>query len=219
MEHRCAASLPLYCCCAHWDEISACCFSVVNENSSSLFTHAVADMFSLCIHILLWVFLLLQETWAKEFVACASLVSNVGERAVEALKKLEEHGVHLTGGMLRRCFEGLSVPEDQQELFRRYEEKSGKTTAAMFTEMCATIKLDRMWKWLVNHPDLGDDRVHPSRRVSKFPLLPCACLMAWFFLLADHVCRVPNLIVCFMLLCIIKRNCVFLSGSQALMRR
>ena len=118
-----------------------------------------------------------QESWTKEYVSCANVVTNVGDRAIAALQRLESDGVHVNAGMLRRCFEGLSVPQDQQEAFRRLEEKDGKTTATVFADICNHIKSDRVWQWLLCHPDMTDDRVHPSRRVF---LSMAACLFFSF---------------------------------------
>ena len=109
-------------------------------------------------------------------MACASVVSNVGDRAVECLQRLEDDGVHVNAGLLRRCFEGLSVPQDQREAFRRLQVKEGKTTGAAFAEICTHLKTDRMWTWLLLHPDMPEDRVHPSRRMLS-SCIPSLCLL------------------------------------------
>ena len=104
-----------------------------------------------------------QEAWAKEFIATATVIENVGEPVLRLLDKLEAHGVQLSGGLLRSVFEGLAVPEDQAKVVRQLENRQVKLTASILKETAAQIRDDRMWSWLLMHPQLGEDRVHPSR--------------------------------------------------------
>ena len=116
--------------------------------------------------------LLSQESWVKEYLALAGVIANVGDRALDGLKRLESDGVHINGHMLRKCFEGMVHPEDQQEVFKRLEQRTGKATASMLVDICQDLKVDRNWQWLVNHPAMPDEKVHRSRSVC----LPCICV-------------------------------------------
>ena len=108
-----------------------------------------------------------QENWVKEFIAIAGVLANVGSIGLDVLNKLEEHGVNLTGGLLRSCFEGLTVPDDQLEVFRTMMECKHKTTASMLKEVAAKVRERRQWQWLVCHSQMPEERVHPSR--SMYP--------------------------------------------------
>ena len=108
---------------------------------------------------------MLQENWCKEYSATAGVLINVGEAGLRALYKLEDSGVKLSGGFLRSCFEGVVVQEDQHEIFQQFEKFKGKVNKATLQDICAAVKEDRMWKWLILHPGLNSDYVHPSRSV------------------------------------------------------
>ena len=106
-----------------------------------------------------------QEAWAKEFSATANVIVTVGEPMLRLLDKLEAHGVQLSGGLLRSVFEGLVCPEDQHKVVRILESRQVKLTASILKETAAQVRDDRMWTWLLLHSQLGDERVHPSRRM------------------------------------------------------
>ena len=100
--------------------------------------------------------------------AAANVVANLGSDALTNLYQFEKAGVHLSGGLLRSAFEGLNVPDDQQTLFNRIGMATGKLTGSLLKETAAKVKKERMWRWLLCHHSMPDDKVHPTRRV--FPL-------------------------------------------------
>ena len=108
-------------------------------------------------------FLPLQEAWIKDFTPVANVITNVGLRAVQTLEKMEKDGCHLTAGLLRRAFEGMPIPEDQDEVFSRLDKKSGKLTASMLSDFSRQVKQDRMWTWVICHPQPPESVGDPSR--------------------------------------------------------
>ena len=107
----------------------------------------------------------------------ASVIANVGPSAVRVLKTMEEQGVHLNPGMLRKNFEGMMVVEDQVQVFKDLEETSkAKLTATLMKDICTEIKDRRMWHWVLLHSAMPEDRVHTSRSMFLLPVCQCLCV-------------------------------------------
>jgi hypothetical protein len=120
-------------------------------------------------------FLVYQESWSKDFASVANVIVTVGEPALRCLGVMEAQGVHLTAGLLRSSFEGMVVPSDQAEVFRRLESlKRTKITAALLKETAAAVKEDRMWTWILMHSQLTEQQVHPTRS-----MLPSNVVVPW----------------------------------------
>ena len=109
----------------------------------------------------------LQADWSKDFASIAAVVQNLGQTAIDGLYLLDNNGVHLNAGLLRACFEGLLVPDDQSKVFTQLAQRSGKLTATIVKEVAQQITEDRWWSWLILHPGLTEAEVHPSRSVSS----------------------------------------------------
>ena len=106
---------------------------------------------------------LLQELWVQAFNSVANVIWTVGDKAIEALLRLEAAGVVLKAGTLRACFEGLVVPSDQTAVFNSVLEYNGKPTASYLKDTAKQVRKARNWCWLILHPDLPDNLVHPSK--------------------------------------------------------
>lgn len=70
-------------------------------------------------------------------------------------------GKSLTPGTFR-CMEGLHVPEDFMEVCTTLE-TSKKLSPAKVREVVAAVLLRRWLQWTLMHPELGTDKIHPSR--------------------------------------------------------
>lgn len=70
-----------------------------------------------------------------------------------------------------RPLEGIADPADFDDFMRSYLAEPKKTVDKLKFH-CENILTDRYWKWLLNHPDLGEERIHPSRSVPPFSLIP-----------------------------------------------
>ena len=107
-----------------------------------------------------------QETWAQSFASVASVIVNTGDASLSIFEKMEQDGVVLTAGLLRSCFEGMVVKDDQVATFREMDEhKKQKLTASLLKEVTTTLKDKRHWRWLLMHSAMPEDKVHPSRSV------------------------------------------------------
>ena len=106
------------------------------------------------------------------------MVANLGSDAINMLSQCEKAGTHLTGGLLRATFEGLIIPDDQQTLINRLSLQKGKLTGTLLRDTAAHIKEERMWRWLICHRQMSEEKVHPSRSVFCSLLLLCTVFWA-----------------------------------------
>ena len=64
-----------------------------------------------------------------------------------------------------RCLEGMYVPQDYLDLTRELANEELKLTASRVKELATTIIRRRHWSWVLLHPELTAQDIHPSRRV------------------------------------------------------
>ena len=152
----------------------------------------------------------LQESWSKEFGAAANVVANLGYDALSLLAQFEKAGTNLTGGLLRSAFEGLIIPDDQQTLINRLNLYKGKYTGSILRDTATAVKEERMWRWIVCHKMMPDDKVHPTRSVYRPSLIvPTVSVLC----LACHgPCQVKFICHCVLIHCVYEkvvmyRNC------------
>ena len=88
-----------------------------------------------------------------------------GEVAL-VVRAMENHGSIRPGTF--KTMERLQVPADYVELLRRLQNPDHKCTATRMKQLLREILMRRSWQWVLMHPDLGLDRIHPSR---SMPLL------------------------------------------------
>ena len=105
-----------------------------------------------------------QHAWVKENRAAAAYLLVTMERGVRMLRSMEEHGCRLSGGVMR-VFEPVLVPEDFDRVTGLMDPGLAKPTVARLRSITRDVLTARYWKWVLLHPDLTDDMIHPSRRV------------------------------------------------------
>ena len=104
-----------------------------------------------------------QESWCKAMFCAAELVHQCGARAIQLLTEMEAVG-KLTGYTFKPL-EPLVHPDDWQRVVSMMGSCGTKPTAMKLRE-CATIVVqERWWSWVLLHPDLGPEDIHPSRSV------------------------------------------------------
>ena len=67
-----------------------------------------------------------------------------------------------------KVLEGYRVPEDYQTLLAKLKAVE-KPTPAMLLLTGREILLERWWHWLLEHPLMPHDKIHPSRRMFTPP--------------------------------------------------
>ena len=106
-----------------------------------------------------------QAEWCKTFSAIAGVVAAQGDRALQLVRCLEGDGAEVTGWLLRSSFEGIVVDGDLNDILTEVLAHKSKVTAKFLRDTCAKVKEECNWRWIIMHPDLGDDRIHESRSV------------------------------------------------------
>ena len=103
--------------------------------------------------------------WVKACGAVANFILVNGHRGVALVQKFEGDmcARELTPGTFR-VMEGLHVPEDFQEVCTTLELQK-KLSPGKLREMVNAVQLRRWLSWSLMHPELGADRIHPSRSV------------------------------------------------------
>ena len=110
-----------------------------------------------------------QAQWAKSNYVAADVVQIGGEQALEAIASLEK-GSAVSGNTLR-CMEGMSTPEDVLKVLSKVQ-ADPRPTASLLRSVAAEVQDDRRWTWLLCHPDLTPEHIHPSRSMLP-PCHPC----------------------------------------------
>jgi hypothetical protein len=95
----------------------------------------------------------------------AELAMQVPEKIVLLLTLMEADAKPTPGSF--KPVESFSVPEDYEKLVASFigEEKH---TVERLRRLCDKILKNRWWRWVLMHPGLQEDRIHPSR--SMHPL-------------------------------------------------
>ena len=86
----------------------------------------------------------------------------------EVIRGMEMSGLVRPGTF--KPLERLQVPADYVELVRRLQNPDFKCTATRMRTLLKEILAKRSWQWLLQHPDLGTEWIHPSRSMC----LPCS---------------------------------------------
>jgi hypothetical protein len=64
-----------------------------------------------------------------------------------------------------KTLERMYVPTDYDELLAEFMRDSAPATAAYFSSLVTKIVRRRNWTWILEHPELKDSDVHPTRRM------------------------------------------------------
>jgi hypothetical protein len=113
----------------------------------------------------------LQDNWVKAMQPLASFISVAGDQAVDVVQALEG-GSKKVGPYAFKVMEPFTVPDDYLKVATIMKDGSKKATPQRLRMVAGAVLRDRYWSWLLLHPGLGEDRIHPSRSVSPMPSLP-----------------------------------------------
>ena len=87
-----------------------------------------------------------------------------------------------------RVLESMHVPDDFVELCNTLEIQK-KLSPAKLREVASGVLLRRWLRWSLEHPGLGADRIHPSRRVLPSSDTVVIVIGSWSFLGVDAHAR------------------------------
>ena len=117
-------------------------------------------------------------------VPVAEWTLHAGAEVVKLVRRME----HGAGGRpvkvspnVFRVLEGMYDPQDFMDLTRELSNEEQKLTASRLRSVATGLIRRRHWTWTLQHPDLGPQDVHPSRRMypcsqSSVPcFVPCGC--------------------------------------------
>lgn len=90
------------------------------------------------------------------------------DKIVNMLKVMEREAKPVPGSF--KVVEQLSHPEDYQKLVNNYMEENKRTVEKVRWHTERIVR-ERWWRWTLLHPDLGPDRIHPSRSMPSPPSL------------------------------------------------
>ena len=117
----------------------------------------------------------MQEAWVKQCLIASEFVLQCGQQTISVLERMEKHG-KVTGYVLKPL-EGLAVPEDWSKVAAQMLMPEHKATASRLRDVASTVIRDRWWVWILLHPDLGENYIHPSRSMfTPCFLSPAVCL-------------------------------------------
>ena len=91
----------------------------------------------------------------------AEFVNQCGTRALNVLAAMEAVG--RVTGYLFKPLESLCVPEDWQRVTAMMEVPDVKATALRLRECANKIIMERWWTWVLLHPELTGNDIHPTR--------------------------------------------------------
>ena len=96
----------------------------------------------------------------------ARFVLSMKSKALEMLRWMEACE-KITNGTFR-CMEALSNIDDYKEVVSRMDPGLGRATPSRLRAVFGDVVRSRNWGYLILHPELGADYIHPSRSV--FPV-------------------------------------------------
>jgi hypothetical protein len=106
----------------------------------------------------------------------AKFIQTTREAGVRVVSRMEA-SKSLTGPYSFKKVEMLVVPEDLHELARRLLNEDLKPTVSLLNSVCNELARARWWSWILMNPKIGDDVVHPTRRMC---CSHCCCrTLAW----------------------------------------
>ena len=100
----------------------------------------------------------------------AHLLTFSAFHALDVIKAMERTGKRIVPGAFK-VLEPFRVPEDYDTLMRRLkaEAENDKINPDKLKRFATEIIRKRWYTWLLTHPDLKDEHVHSSRRMSPRP--------------------------------------------------
>lgn len=103
-----------------------------------------------------------QDNWCKVMNNLAELIIRVPDKAVLLVCHMERDAKPTPGSF--KCLDGMVDQEDFESFVERFIAEP-KHTVDKLRHLAEKIIRGRWWKWVLLHPDLGEDLIHPSRRM------------------------------------------------------
>ena len=116
-----------------------------------------------------------QTQWVKATVACASFVFHTRKEGLGVIDRMYKVSDKINGSSFR-IMEAMYCPEDYHKVV---SELALEETISIATFKAAVYRvLSARWlQWCICHPEVGDDRVHPSRSMLPFGFVFGCCVM------------------------------------------
>lgn len=107
----------------------------------------------------------------------AKFVQYCGMDAIEVCREMEKVGK--VGAYSLKPLEAVTVPEDWQKIATQLLQPNVKATAARLKDIVTKTLMDRWWQWVLMHPELGPEHIHPSRSMHHFPSVRFFFVAVW----------------------------------------
>ena len=94
-----------------------------------------------------------------------------GQDVVDAVRRIEERATKVVATSFK-CLEQFRDPEDFREFTSVLLADPGKCNVAAMKSLAKDIMMRRWWKWVLCHPLLDEQHIHPERSVSHVHAFP-----------------------------------------------
>ncbi len=102
----------------------------------------------------------------KSMNGLAELALQVPDKIIHLLKIMEREAKPTPGSF--KPVDAFCHPEDYRKLVDKFLAEE-KRTVDLLRKHCDQILKNRYWRWILMHPGLGEDRIHPSRSMLLNP--------------------------------------------------
>ena len=109
-----------------------------------------------------------QDSWAKAAVPVATFVLRMRHKAVDMIKNMEAVD-KVTAGTFR-VLEHVVVTDDYKSIIAEMDPGLGRPTSARLRAVTHEILKARHWQWVIMHPGLDSQYIHPTRSVLHPPV-------------------------------------------------
>ena len=104
-----------------------------------------------------------QENWSKAMVPLCEWELQACMGVVDVVQRLEKKPGGRIGPNTFQVLESFRCPEDFQELMAVMLQDETKCNMAAVKTVSKAILQKRWWHWVLTHPDLGPEYIHPDR--------------------------------------------------------
>ena len=105
---------------------------------------------------------LLQTNWQKAMLPLVQWILVVGEKGINVVKKLEERSATPLATSFGKVLEPLRVPTDSHRVADEMLAEA-KPSVSLFNMHVKEVLQNRWTQWVLFHPKLQPEHVHPSR--------------------------------------------------------
>ena len=104
-----------------------------------------------------------QENRSKAMVPLCEWALQAGMGFVEVVQRLEKKPGGKMGPSSFKILESFKCPEDFQELMAVMLQDETRCNMAAIKTVSKAILQKRWWHWVLTHPELGPEYIHPDR--------------------------------------------------------